>query len=111
MTSQKEPVRILQVATSLNPGGIENYLMNLYRHIDRNVLQFDFLVHRNGPGLYEKEVEELGGKIYRVPRANPLNPNYLAALNSFFSSYLCRCSCESHLYEWYWYLLRQKNMA
>ena len=90
MTLQKEPVRILQVVTSLNPGGIENYLMNLYRHIDRSVLQFDFLVHRNEPGLYEKEVEELGGVIYRVPRANPLNPGYLIALETFFSKHSYR---------------------
>lgn len=87
MTLRKEPVRILQVVTSLNPGGIENYLMNLYRHIDREVVQFDFLVHRSEPGLYEKEVEDLGGRIYRVPRANPFNPNYFASLNSFFSDH------------------------
>lgn len=87
MTLRKEPIRILQVVTSLNPGGIENYLMNLYRNIDREVIQFDFLVHRSEPGLYEKEVEDLGGRIYRVPRANPLNPNYFASLNAFFSEH------------------------
>lgn len=87
MNVQTGPVRILQVVTSLNPGGIENYLMNMYRHIDHRVLQFDFLVHRNEPGLYEKEAEELGASIYRVPRANPFNPNYFAALSSFFSTH------------------------
>lgn len=87
MNLKAGPVRILQVVTSLNPGGIENYLMNLYRHVDRSVLQFDFLVHRNEPGLYEREVEDLGGRIYRVSRANPFNPNYYTALNTFFSTH------------------------
>lgn len=41
----QEPVRILHVFGRLNRGGAESRVMDLYRHIDRNKVQFDFLVH------------------------------------------------------------------
>lgn len=40
-----EPIRILQENVIMDPGGIESLLMNLYRHIDRDVIQFDFMLH------------------------------------------------------------------
>ena len=42
---QKEPIRVLQVVGRMDRGGIETMLMNLYRHIDRDKVQFDFLAH------------------------------------------------------------------
>ena len=40
-------IRILQVVTHMNRGGLETMLMNYYRHMDRSRVQFDFLTHRN----------------------------------------------------------------
>lgn len=40
-----EPIRVLQVVASLNAGGMENYIMNLYRMVDKSKVQFDFVVH------------------------------------------------------------------
>lgn len=60
-------IRILHVLTTMNQGGAETMVMNYYRHIDRNKLQFDFLLHREEIGVYENEIESLGGKIYRLP--------------------------------------------
>lgn len=57
--------------TILNRGGAETMVMNYYRHIDRSRLQFDFVVHREERGVYEDEIEQLGGKIYRMM---PLRP-------------------------------------
>ena len=59
-----EPIRVLQVVASLNAGGMENYIMNLYRMVDKSKVQFDFVVHHAAVGLYEDEIHELGGKIY-----------------------------------------------
>ena len=59
-----EPIRVLQVVASLNAGGMENYIMNLYRMVDKSKVQFDFVVHHAAVGLYEDEIQELGGKIY-----------------------------------------------
>lgn len=55
------------VFTIMNRGGAETMVMNYYRHIDRGRLQFDFLVHRDTPGIYEEEIRKLGGRIYRLP--------------------------------------------
>lgn len=64
----EEPIRILQcVQANLSCGGIESFIMNVYRNIDRTKIQFDFLVHGNNENYYEDEVKKLGGKIYRVP--------------------------------------------
>ena len=62
----KKPERILHVLGSLNMGGAETLVMNIYRNIDRNKFQFDFVVHGNTIGKYEKEILALGGKIYHI---------------------------------------------
>lgn len=80
-----KPIKVLQVFTILNRGGAETNIMNYYRNIDRSSIQFDFLVHREEPGAYEKEIMELGGKIYRLPPVHPLHlQKYKAAVNEFF---------------------------
>src|SRR5574344_1739655 len=66
-----EPIRVLQEDVLLDQGGVETLLMNVYRHIDRSLVQFDFMVHRPQEGFHEKEIRELGGKIYRTPGFNP----------------------------------------
>ena len=48
-------IRVLQVVTYMGRGGLETMLMNYYRHIDRNKVQFDFLVHRDFEADYDKE--------------------------------------------------------
>lgn len=77
-------VRVLQVVTKMDRGGLETMLMNYYRNIDRDKVQFDFLTHRAEHGQYDDEIEARGGKIYHVPHLNPLNPAYYKALNDFF---------------------------
>lgn len=59
-------VRVLHVVGTMNRGGIETMLMNFYRNIDRDKIQFDFAVHGSGIGEYEPEIRALGGRIYHV---------------------------------------------
>ncbi len=94
------PIRVLQIVTTMNRGGLETMLMNYYRHINREKVQFDFLVHRQEEGDYEKEIISLGGKIYRVPALNPFSYAYYKALDSFFSKHKydivhCHLDCMS----------------
>lgn len=84
---QMRPVRILHVVTYMGRGGLETMLMNYYRHIDRNKIQFDFLVHRAFEADYDKEIESLGGRIYRLPRLNPFRKEYLNTLDAFFEEH------------------------
>ena len=81
------PIRVLQVVTHMNRGGLETMLMNYYRNIDREKIQFDFLVHRKKRAAYDDEIEALGGKIYRLPRLVPWGIVYRRALNAFFDEH------------------------
>ncbi|NLZ82806.1 MAG: glycosyltransferase family 1 protein, partial [Clostridiales bacterium] len=68
-----EPIRILQVFAQMNRGGAETMIMNLYRHIDRSKVQFDFIVHTEEKCAFDEEIEQLGGKIYKLPRYTGVN--------------------------------------
>lgn len=81
------PIRILQVVTHMNRGGLETMIMNYYRHIDREKVQFDFLVHREARADYDDEIEAMGGKIFRLPRLVPWDAGYRRALDHFFSAH------------------------
>ena len=83
-----KPVRVLQVIRQMNRGGAEAMIMNLYRHIDRSKVQFDFLVHTEEEGVYDKEIKELGGRFFRVIRFNGRNIKaYSQACRSFFEQH------------------------
>lgn len=82
-----EPIRVLQVVTNMNRGGLETMLMNYYRHIDRTQVQFDFLTHREYDGDYGEEIKQLGGIIYHLPVLNPFSSSYKAKLRSFFTEH------------------------
>ena len=82
------PLRILHVIGAMNRGGAETLVMNLYRSIDRSRIQFDFLVNELGTCDYDKEIDELGGKMFEVPRYNIANyPVYRRACQAFFSNH------------------------
>jgi len=59
-----EPIRILHVLQRMEAGGTQALLMNLYRNIDREKIQFDFLVEYPNKQFYDDEIIELGGKIF-----------------------------------------------
>lgn len=77
-------IRVLHIVTYMGRGGLETMLMNYYRHIDREKIQFDFLVHRDFEADYDQEILELGGKIYRISRLVPWSRSYRAELKAFF---------------------------
>ncbi|PSB60813.1 glycosyltransferase, partial [Chroococcidiopsis cubana CCALA 043] len=58
--SNQRPLRILQVVGGMNRGGIETWLINVLRHIDRDRFQIDFLVHTTQPCAYDNEIRALG---------------------------------------------------
>lgn len=59
-------VRVLHITEMLSAAGIESFIMNIYRRIDRSKVQFDFLVLRNQQEYYDDEIKKLGGKKYYV---------------------------------------------
>lgn len=80
-------IRVLQVFANLNRGGAETMIMNYYRAIDKNRVQFDFVSHFNN-GAYEDEIKKMGGNIFRIPRFKGYNVlSYLNAWNRFFKNH------------------------
>lgn len=105
-TANQNKVRILHVLGSLGLGGAESRIVDLYRHIDRDMVQFDFLVHADaaptgkkrpssdelmavrGAEYYDDTVRALGAGIYAVPRFLGTNlSDYRAAVRSFFAAH------------------------
>lgn len=89
-----EPIRVLQIVGRMDRGGIETMLMNLYRHIDREKVQFDFLAHYGREAVYNDEIRSLGGRIYEMPALKDENHvyfwrifSYLRALHRFFKEH------------------------
>lgn len=59
--------RLLCILSSMDTGGAETFLMKLYRNIDKSKIQMDFCINDPKTGLYEAEIQSMGGKIYRIP--------------------------------------------
>jgi glycosyltransferase involved in cell wall biosynthesis len=59
-------IRILHIVGTMDLGGVEQFIMNMYRNIDRSKIQFDFIVHKKDHNYFEDEINELGGRLYRI---------------------------------------------
>lgn len=81
-------VRVLHVLGTTNLGGAESRIMDLYRHIDREKIQFDFLIHTTKEGFFDREIKQLGGNIYYLPSFRVYNYfAYKKACKAFFASH------------------------
>ena len=60
------PRRVLHIVGRMDRAGTETLLMNLYRQIDRDRVQFDFVYFTDDACDYDAEIESLGGRIHRV---------------------------------------------
>jgi len=88
MEKQEQPIRVLEVLGRMDRGGAEAMIMNLYRKMDRSRVQLDFMVHTQDHCLFDDEIEQLGGHIYRVPRFKVYNFfSYKRAWKQFFKEH------------------------
>ena len=71
---RKKPIRVLQIIGDVVGGGVEQVILNYYRHIDRNEVQFDFILHNGALKSYVDNIESLGGKVYKITpyKSNPV---------------------------------------
>ncbi|MCR5670296.1 MAG: glycosyltransferase [Butyrivibrio sp.] len=103
-------IRVLHVLGGLGVGGAECRIVDLYRNMDRERIQFDFLVHyspeKTGkksptsdelmavrePDHFDNSVKKLGARIFCIPKFVGTNiVEYKAAIKKFF---------EEHPHEW-----------
>ncbi len=99
-------IRILHVLGTLGVGGAECRIMDLYRNMDRERVQFDFLVHYSAektgkksptsdelmavrePDYFDNSVKKLGGRIFCLPKFVGTNmKDYKAAIKRFFDQH------------------------
>ena len=79
---ETEPmIRILHSVSNMDRAGIETMLMNYYRHMDRERVQFDFLANKPKPGDYDEEIREMGGRVWVSPGLGPVKyPAYMGEM-------------------------------
>lgn len=65
-----EKMKVLQIVGAMNRAGTETMLMNLYRNIDSEKIQFDFISYNQEEAHYDQEIRELGGRIIRLKKTN-----------------------------------------
>jgi len=92
------PIRILQVTSVLNYGGIETMIMNVFRNVNRDNIVFDFLVIREDKGVFENEILKLGGRIYKIPSMKKVGYfKFIDNLLDFFKSHTEYGIIHSHV--------------
>lgn len=93
-----KPARVLQVLNNLNRGGAENFVMNVYRAIDKTKIQFDFIVHSDDVGDFSEEIISMGGKIFVCPKYRGKNHiSYVNWWKKFFSEHKEYGAIHSHI--------------
>lgn len=63
----EKKIRIAQVVGKWVGGGVENFLINYYRNIDKSKIQFDFIIDSDSTIVPREEIEKLGGEIIEIP--------------------------------------------
>ncbi len=86
--------------------------MNYYRQMREKGIQFDFLVHRTEEGHYDREIEAMGGRIYRMPAIRPGQyRRYFKRLDAFFGFHRDYKVVHSHMNENSGFVLRAARKA
>lgn len=80
-------MRILVFGMTENPGGVESFLMNYYRHIDRDHIQFDFLCNSYNPVAYEDDLIKLGGRTFHITARSDNYSRYKKELEEVFRAH------------------------
>src|SRR5690625_3436849 len=60
----------------MNRAGTESMLMNIYRRINRNKYQFDFVSYEDGEADFDKEIMSYGGKVITLSKTNSIKQLY-----------------------------------
>ena len=64
---EQQPIRVAHIVGKMVGGGVEAFIMNYYRNIDRTKVQFDFIIDSDSKVVPREEIEKLGGRIIEIP--------------------------------------------
>ncbi len=79
--------RVLVFGMTPNPGGVEKVIINYYRNIDRNTLQFDFLCNTHEKVAYEEELLAMGGRTFHITARSENRAVYKKQLEEVFAEH------------------------
>ena len=60
-------IRVAVIIGKMDTGGKKNLVMEYYRHIDRSIVQFDFICDSDSNDIPNDEIHKLGGRVYIIP--------------------------------------------
>lgn len=81
-------MRVLHYIGSMEQGGSQAMIMNIYRNIDRGAIQFDFVIHVGDITALAEEALSLGSKIIICPKFSAKNVRkYTNWWNTFFKEH------------------------
>lgn len=74
-------IRVLNLFTTLDNGGVESFLLNYYTHMNRDLIQYDFVVPGEKIGFLEERFIKMGCNVFHVPtlHQNPIMQIYKIA--------------------------------
>ncbi|MEY8735981.1 glycosyltransferase [Lactobacillus sp. AN1001] len=81
--------KVLHYVSKMDRAGQETFIMNVFRHINRDKVKFDFLCTVPGVGDYDSEIRELGGKIRHI-KLNRINNKFKHIDNVFLLYFYLR---------------------
>lgn len=87
---EKQPIRIAQMMTDMNYGGVEMVVMNYYRNIDRTKVQFDFFALEGSSIPQREEIEKLGGRVFIVPKYTAIFHNMKKQFKNYLKKIIIR---------------------
>ena len=61
-------IKIAQIIGNAGNGGVEACILNYYKFVDREKIQFDFFVSQTSDLINEKDINELGGNVIITPK-------------------------------------------
>lgn len=61
-----KPMRVAIIVGKMDSGGKKNLIMEYYRHINRDKIQFDFICDADSQAIPEEEITKLGGRVYKI---------------------------------------------
>lgn len=67
MKKNNEILRVAHIVGKWVGGGVEAVVMNYYRHIDHEKIQFDFICDDDSTNIPYEEIEKLDGRVILVP--------------------------------------------
>lgn len=77
--------RLLCLISGMNAGGAETFLMKIYRQLDKTKYQMDFCVNTAKKCFYDKEIENMGGRFFRIPPKSQNVAQFTNALEELVS--------------------------